>query len=177
MESTDPGNPELAKPHPMTTRCREIIDQLSANGTWEEDYSATPDQIDSVYTTLKVVQSSRLTQQGVTHYLLDLYITTSSSNPGQPVEPSPISPAEKPITPTSNLSSPSIAFALPAPWNAQTLTELKIYLRTKRPGQTEIPSWPDSPMDGMEEESIVEGIGRNEGTVRFVWDKQDVTVA
>lgn len=32
-------------------------------------------------------------------------------------------------------------------------------------------------MDGEEEESIVEGIGRNEGTVRFVWDNQGLSVA
>lgn len=87
------------------------------------------------------------------------------------MEPSPVSPAEKPIAPASNLTTPNTAFTLPSMWNAQTLTELKIYLRTKRPGKPDIPSWPDWSTEGEEEESIVEGIGRNEGTVRFVWDK------
>jgi len=27
------------------------------------------------------------------------------------------------------------------------------------------------------EESVVEGIGRNEGTVRFLWDEADVVVS
>lgn len=109
-----------------------------------------------------------------THYLLDLYINATSTQPSQPVEPSPISPAERPVPPGSQQSAANIAFSLPGFWNAQTLTELKIYLRTKRPGKTDISTWPDMREEVAEEEDIVEGIGRNEGTVRFLWDKQDV---
>lgn len=50
MESTDPSNPGPSKSNTLSTRCREVIDQLNANGTWEEDYSATPEQIDSMST-------------------------------------------------------------------------------------------------------------------------------
>lgn len=49
-------------------------------------------------------------------------------------------------------------------------------MRTKKLGAADIHSWADSSME-EEEESIIEGIGRNEGTVRFLWDKQDVSVA
>lgn len=51
MESTDPSAPDPAKSNATFKQCREVIDQLSTNGTWEEDYSATPEQIDSMFIT------------------------------------------------------------------------------------------------------------------------------
>lgn len=89
-----------------------------------------------------------------------------------------MSPAERPAPANPHSSTSIAAFTLPAYWNAQTLTELKIYLRTRRSGRTDIALWSDGTVDAPEEEeSIVEGIGRNEGTVRFLWDKQEVQAA
>lgn len=76
------------------------------------------------------------------------------------------------------------AFTLPPFWTAQTLTQLKIYLRTKRPP----PARPEESAEGVwsalgvedpagKGEDVSEGIGRNEGTVRFLWDKQEIAVA
>jgi CTD kinase subunit beta len=63
------------------------------------------------------------------------------------------------------------AFRLPPYWTPSTLTELKIRLRERRPGKAvTIAGWPDtSPAEGDERE-IIEGMGRNDATVRFVWD-------
>jgi len=79
-------------------------------------------------------------------------------------------------TPSNQSASSSTAFALPPSWTAQTLTELKIYLRNKRPGKAGSPSWPSSEAEDIEmsDTTASEGFGQNEGTVRFLWDKAEI---
>jgi CTD kinase subunit beta len=111
----------------------------------------------------------------VTHYLLDLYITVQSLPQTQVANPSPDSPSGKPSSTSTNPTSGNTAFPIPAYWTAQTLTQLKIYLRNKRPGRVDVTSWPMfTEEEGDIEQSPAEGIGRNEGTVRFLWDESEV---
>lgn len=63
-----------------------------------------------------------------------------------------------------------LAYRLPVSWTAQTLTELKIHLRDRRPGA--VLGWDDEEEDDAAE---MEGMGRNDTTVRFVWDVYDET--
>ena len=93
----------------------------------------------------------------VTHTLLDLYITIlsmpiSDFSPVSPQDPPTSQPTTTPIT---------TAFRLPPQWTPQTLTELKIQLRNRRPGSA-------APTVQTEIDST--GMGQNDGTVRFIWD-------
>jgi CTD kinase subunit beta len=111
----------------------------------------------------------------VTHSLLDLYNTILSvpmSDPAFISSPSPVSPKEAgnvphPASSTSNLNT---AFRIPNYWTSQTLTEVKIHLRERRPGSGAAMSWPDE--GDAVADNISEGMGQNEGTVRFLWDPQ-----
>jgi CTD kinase subunit beta len=50
---------------------------------------------------------------------------------------------------------------------------LKIHLRERRPGKaTAMLGWPDTSPAEDEDREAVEGMGRNDMTVRFVWDNQ-----
>jgi CTD kinase subunit beta len=53
-------------------------------------------------------------------------------------------------------------------WTSQTITELKIHLRERRPG---IPIPWEEESDWPEAEGI-EGMGKNDMTVRYVWDDE-----
>ena len=111
----------------------------------------------------------------VTHYLLDLYITVQSLPQAPTLNPSPDSPSGKPASVTSNPASGNTAFPIPSYWTAQTLTELKIFLRNKRPGRIDAATWPMFTEEEADvDQSPVDGIGRNEGTVRFLWDESEV---
>lgn len=48
------------------------------------------------------------------------------------------------------------------------MTELKIFLRDRRPGT--LPNAWAGDTEGSELDKAIEGMGRNEGTVRFTWD-------
>lgn len=99
-------------------------------------------------------------------------MTTPAHDPSlQLFSPSPVSPHE-PGNARSSRPSPAptsggmTAFRLPPFWTAQTLTELKIHLRERRPGA--IAAWDE--MEGEGELADMEGFGRNDATMRFVWD-------
>jgi hypothetical protein len=53
------------------------------------------------------------------------------------------------------------------------LTELKIHLRDRRPGSVVVTPWPEEEAEGVDD--VSEGLGQNEGTVRFLWDWADGT--
>lgn len=119
----------------------------------------------------------------VAHDLLDLYITIVSTPANDPslqlFSPSPVSPREpgsragasssRSARPSPGpVSAATTAFRLHPGWNAQSLTELKIHLRDRRPGAAV--GW-DEGEDG-DEMDPVDGMGRNDGTMRFVWDDE-----
>jgi len=103
-----------------------------------------------------------------------LYITILSL-PSEAIHPSPVSPNDNssPSNPASSLSSGTTAFVLPSYWTTHTLTELKIHLRDKRPGKGLVAGWVGvEESRAGDEESTVEGMGQNDGTVRFLWDRE-----
>ncbi|KAK1927445.1 cyclin-like protein [Papiliotrema laurentii] len=162
LESTAPHSADTAaspssEDAPSRSEYRRLVDQLGKTGSWEQTFHATWEQIDDV-----------------THLLLDLYLTILSTLPadssGSFSSPSAISPKEASQAPTSALSSSTYgtAFKLPPSWTTLTLTELKIHLRDRRPGLNVVPGWND---EGADEavDSIADGMGQNDGTVRFLW--------
>lgn len=129
-----------------------IIALLGADGAWEAQYSASAGAVDEV-----------------AHALLDLYTTilsTPATDPSlQLFSPSPVSPREssrsaRPSPSPANVAG-STAYRLPPRWTPQALTELKIHLRERRPGDM---LWEEESDEGAEE------MGRSDVTVRFVWD-------
>ena len=114
----------------------------------------------------------------VAHAVLDMYITILSTPPSDPSflsTPSPVSPKDQPSTTAPNPSSSlNTAFRLSVFWTAQTLTELKIHLRDRRPGgAVSLKAWPEVETNG--ESSEADGMGRNDATVRFIWEPQTVS--
>lgn len=86
--------------------------------------------------------------------------------------PSPVSPKEPlgSIAPTLALSSSgTTAFPLSAFWTPQTLTKLKINLRERRGGLTTMLGWATE--DTGETDKVAEGMGKNDVTIRFLWDE------
>jgi CTD kinase subunit beta len=176
LETTDPGaaEPDAA---PARKQYKALVANLSTSGPWEEDYATTADLVDGKSIPYILRLELKLTWYvAVTHYILDLYVNVQSlPAPTQGIEPSPVSPPGKTPTASNQPSSGNTAFPIPSFWTAQTLTELKIYLRNKRPGAASSPSWPSSEMEEADVGDIAsEGFGQNEGTVRFLWDKVDV---
>lgn len=109
----------------------------------------------------------------VVHALLDLYHTVLSNPENQALQaPSPVSPKEPlgSTAATSALSSSgTTAFPLSAFWTPQTLTKLKISLRERRGGLTAMPGWATE--DTGETDEVAEGMGKNDVTIRFLWDE------
>ena len=171
LETADPSTFDASQATPESKRYKFMVDQLSTSGTWEEDYATTADLVDGQSLFTRIVTTDKVE---VTHYLLDLYITVQSLPQTQISNPSPDSPSGKPASTTAT-SSGNTAFPIPAYWTAQTLTELKIFLRNKRPGRVDVSPWPMfTEEEGDVEQSPADGIGRNEGTVRFLWDESQV---
>ncbi|WWC68723.1 uncharacterized protein I206_102657 [Kwoniella pini CBS 10737] len=152
-----------AVPPPDTTYPARIIDLLGKSGTWEKEFSASAGHIDDV-----------------AHYLIDLYVTILSATPDTLSighTPSPVSPKESNPTASQSsntTSSTPTAFPLPLYWTSQTLTQLKIQLRDRRPGAPAANvGWAAAgteSLSAIEGEEAVEGMGQNEGTIRFLWD-------
>ncbi|BEI92712.1 uncharacterized protein CcaverHIS019_0503400 [Cutaneotrichosporon cavernicola] len=125
---------------------------LGSEGPWQNQYSATAGAVDEV-----------------AHALLDLYTTilsTPASDPSlQLFSPSPVSPREPSRSTRPSPVPASVggtAYRLAPKWTPQALTELKIHLRERRPGEM--------PWDEESDGEGVEGMGRSDATVRFVWD-------
>ena len=108
----------------------------------------------------------------VVHYLIDLYTALISSHADISHQPSPVSPKEPIPNPAkASASMPTSAYTLSAYWTPQTLTELKIHLRDRRPGKPAVVAWVNTPDDDDSvPQHASEGMGRNDGTIRFVWE-------
>ncbi|ORX33632.1 cyclin-like protein [Kockovaella imperatae] len=142
----------------MDNQARDVASLFGNIGSWEQAYHTSHAQVDDV-----------------THAILDLYITILSTPPTDPSvlsTPSPVSPKDQlPSSSHHPISSFNTAYRLAIYWTAQRLTELKIHLRDKRPGVAVVPlnAWPLVDTPGQPAEA--EGMGRNDATVRFVWDQ------
>ncbi|ORY29517.1 cyclin-like protein [Naematelia encephala] len=172
LESTSPSlldsssasisNPSAA----AAVEYRRLVDLLGNSGDWETEYSATAASIDHI-----------------AHSLLDLYMTVLSLPSDTSISaPSPISPRET-SSPAQNSTTSSTsgelgtAYHLPPYWTAQTLTELKIWLRIRRPSTTT--AWVEGVVPGTQVtdvDSEIQGLGNNDGTIRFLWEPEQVEV-
>lgn len=135
----------------------------------------------------------------VVHEILDMYIVILTAlTVGGDASSTPLASPHSPSDPTTNMSSASNAvqtqnrylvpcFSLPTYWTSSTLTQLKIQLHQSRAegigGRPKIDL--HTPIDttfgsGLSDEagqggkkdawlSLIEGLGKNEGTVRFVF--------
>lgn len=174
-----------SRPHDMTESAPEsheqlsIIRQLGDGGDWVEKYSADVGEVDGAF--VQLTEDFCLTGAEVAHLLIDLYALLLSSAPEVAImaSPSPVSPRDNNPDPASQPNAPSPAqlgmtpaFRLPTYWTAQTLTELKIHLRERQPDAAHTAAgWPEADsMDSEEVDDAVVGLGKNDGTVRFVWD-------
>ncbi|BEI84882.1 hypothetical protein CcaverHIS002_0502830 [Cutaneotrichosporon cavernicola] len=97
------------------------------------------------------------------------YVVKIGRNLGLPADelfsPSPVSPREPSRSTRPSPVPASVggtAYRLAPKWTPQALTELKIHLRERRPGEM--------PWDEESDGEGVEGMGRSDATVRFVWD-------
>ncbi|OCF32289.1 CTD kinase subunit beta [Kwoniella heveanensis BCC8398] len=167
-ETTDPLEAhERSSMNASSISAAQVVRLLGNTGSWETEYSATAGDIDDI-----------------AHALIDLYTTILSLLPDLQANihtPSPVSPIEPGTTSSQSTitSTPSpTAFPLPIYWTTQTLTELKIKLRERRPGGPPATTgWSSTPVEGAQDEEgdeAVEGMGRNDGTVRFLWDEGTV---
>ncbi|KLT45359.1 cyclin-like protein [Cutaneotrichosporon oleaginosum] len=143
---------ESTTPHAEGAKEDATIQLLGKEGPWETEYAATAGAVDEV-----------------AHALLDLYTTilsTPATDPSlQLYSPSPVSPREASRSARPSPAPASVggtAYRLPTKWTPQALTELKIHLRERRPGEM--------PWDEESDGEGVEGMGRSDATVRFVWD-------
>ena len=149
---------------------RRIISLLGNTGDWEQQYYADWGQIDGTPSNHRLTRAINSLIPDVTHYLIDLYNTILSipiSDPSFISSPSPISPKEQPSQQPTQTTSLTMAFKLPAFWMPQNLTELKIHLRDRRPGNVVAAPWPESV--AVEESEV---LGKNDATIRFVWDAE-----
>lgn len=153
---------------------KRVIALLGSEGAWEKDYAASVGDVDGESSIQNKGTSTCSHSTEVAHAILDLYITILSTPANDPslqlFSPSPASPREQ--APSPGISAPvpapttNTAFKLPRAWTVQSLTELKIHLRERRPGA--IASWEELEDDAADADA--EGMGRNDLTVRFVWD-------
>ena len=131
---------------------------------------------------------------GVAHNLLDLHMTILATPPSEAqhsLAPSPSSPLEPPGGASSRVRNGAdntignTAFRLSSYWTLEMLIDLKVWLREQRPSAapTGVAAMEEAILDGVlsgealfgatsaEQSTRDQGarLGKNEGTVRFVW--------
>ncbi|KAJ7288232.1 cyclin-like protein, partial [Mycena rebaudengoi] len=131
-------------------RSREIAELLGRNGDWEHKYQAQVDDL-----------------EGIAHTVIDLLIQGAQSQTlnTSPRTPSSPSPHPSPRTPHP-LTEPQ---PQTIPYNADQLIRLKIVMR-----QTEHAQRARQPLGNADPSALYSGedvalLGRNEGTVRFLF--------
>ncbi|KAJ7695650.1 cyclin-like protein [Mycena rosella] len=135
---------------PGTRTAHEIADILGKNGDWEEKYQAQVDDL-----------------EGIAHIVIDLLIQGAQS---QTLNTSPRTPSSPSPHPSPRIPHPALAEPqLPIPYNADQLMRLKIVMR-----QTEHPQRTRQPLGSADPSALYSGddvalLGRNEGTVRFLF--------
>ncbi|KAJ6508686.1 cyclin-like protein [Mycena sanguinolenta] len=134
----------------------EIAEILGKNGDWEQKYQAQVDDL-----------------EGIAHTIIDLLIhgaqnaTVNNTSPRTPSSPSP-NPSPRAPHPAIELQASSSV-----PYNADQLIRLKIVMR-----QTEHPQRVRQPLGSADPSALYSGddvglLGRNEGTVRFLFGPSD----
>ncbi|KAJ7644211.1 cyclin-like protein [Roridomyces roridus] len=138
-----PEEPGLRSP-------QELAEILGQNGDWESKYQVQVDDL-----------------EGIAHTLIDLLVQgsqsqTQNTSPRTPSSPSP-NPSPRTPHPSTESQSPS------DPFDADKLIRLKIVMR-----QTEHPPRVRQPLGTADPSALYSGddvglLGRNEGTVRFLF--------
>ncbi|KAJ7147048.1 cyclin-like protein [Mycena crocata] len=128
----------------------EIAEILGKNGDWERKYQAQVDDL-----------------EGIAHTVIDLLIQGAQS---QTLNTSPRTPSSPSPHPSPRTPHPLVELQLlTIPYNADQLIRLKIVMR-----QTEHPQRARQPLGNADPSALYSGddvglLGRNEGTVRFLF--------
>lgn len=109
----------------------------------------------------------------ICHIILDLLIhavqnSSATTSPSTPTSPSPHTHASPH---NANLSSQQAPPPLPVPFKHDTLMRLKIHLREiEHPGlPRDVEDQEDKAMNDIEKSGDTSGLGKNEGTMRFLF--------
>lgn len=130
----------------------EIAGCLSESGEWETRFQASVGDLDEI-----------------AHAIIDLLIQ-AAQNPSTSTSPrTPASPSPHPSPRNQHSSSSSNVPILPVPYKADQLMKLKIVMR-----ETEHTPRPRQPLGSSDPSALYGGdevalLGRNEGTVRFLF--------
>ncbi|KAJ7095790.1 cyclin-like protein [Mycena belliarum] len=133
-----------------THTAHEIAQLLGTNGDWERKFQAQVDDL-----------------EGIAHLVIDLLIQGAQS---QTLNTSPRTPSSPSPHPSPRVPHPLVEPQIPAtPYNADHLMRLKIVMR-----QTEHPPRARQPLGNADPSALYSGddvalLGRNEGTVRFLF--------
>jgi CTD kinase subunit beta len=141
----------------------DIVATLRDHGPWEEKFQAQVDDLEGerTFTTLIVfARSSSPLNLAISHALLDLLIS-QTQNPSASTTPN------TPSSPSPHISRAALHIAAPAPHTSDQLMRLKIVMReTEHPPRNRTPTLGDGYHDFPDG---ADAIGRNEGTVRFLF--------
>lgn len=145
----------------------EIATMLGDRGAWEKKFRSQVEDLEGKILDIPFLSAGALMlRSDIAHTVLDLLIqfsqnTSASTSPSTPSSPSPhlTGRTQQPTQPSSSL---------PTPFKAEQLIRLKIAMR-----ETEHPPRPRQPFstplfnysNGTDDTSL----GRNEGTVRFLF--------
>jgi len=124
----------------------EIVATLRDHGPWEEKFQAQVDDLEAI-----------------SHALLDLLISQTQNPSANTTPNTPSSPS-----PHISRAAAALHIAAPAPHSSDQLMRLKIVMR-----ETEHPPRSRTPIlgDGFHDPDGADAIGRNEGTVRFLFGR------
>jgi CTD kinase subunit beta len=157
----------------------EIAEFLGSRGTWEEQFQSRLEDVQGMLPPINLVKSSyRLHITEIAHVTMDLLLHESSSSssthtsPSTPQSPSPYSHSHSHPSPLP-VQAPSPSF----PHHLDHLTRLKIFMREKDVPRERKRSFEFGTSQGMKDGSgsgdkvigEAEGLGKNEGTVRFLF--------
>ena len=141
----------------------EIVATLRDHGPWEEKFQAQVDDLEGEPQTgcARSLNTPTLFHLAISHALLDLLIS-QTQNPSASTTPN------TPSSPSPHISRAAAALhiAAPSPHTSDQLMRLKIVMR-----ETEHPARSRTPVlgDGYHDPDGSDAIGRNEGTVRFLF--------
>jgi CTD kinase subunit beta len=145
----------------------EIVATLRDHGPWEVKFQAQVDDLegertfsDAICLRSLTVRTSSPPNLAISHALLDLLIS-QTQNPSASTTPN------TPSSPSPHISRAALHIAAPAPHTSDQLMRLKIVMReTEHPPRNRTPTLGDGFHDFPDG---ADAIGRNEGTVRFLF--------
>ena len=159
-----------------TDDCR-IANLLKEKGDWERTYMAEAEDLEgesfhsNCYPQFAILSPyfDILTHAEIVHVLIDL-LMQAAQNPSANTSPrTPSSPSPHPSPRNQHYPSSGPPHLPPIPYKSEQLLQLKIAMR-----ESEHPSRPPRPLSGSDPIAMFSGnevalLGKNEGTVRFLF--------